>query len=119
MLIDIFDKKSIRGDEALHKIEASGDGVGTTSINFHEVAYGVLKRSRALEEFLTFPIMPYTREDAVLSSRIEVELEKKGTLVRRADTMIASVAISTACPFFTFDRKHFEPIAAFGLKLFE
>ncbi len=119
VIIDIFDKKSKRGEEALRRIEVSGDGVGTSSINFHEVAYGILKRSRALEEFLRFPILPYTREDAVLSSKIEVALEKKGTAVRRADAMIAAVAIGSACPIFTFDKKRFEPMGAFGLRLFE
>jgi predicted nucleic acid-binding protein len=118
VLIDIFDARSARGGHALDTIVASGDGVGTTSINLHEVAFGVVKRSGNLEDLLRFPVLPYTRENAVLSSRIEAGLEKKGTAARRADAMIASIAIGASCPLYTFDRKHFEPMKDFGLALF-
>jgi predicted nucleic acid-binding protein len=78
----------------------------------------VLKRSARLDDFLRFPVLPYGSQDAIVSSKIETELEKKGIPARRADRMVASVAIGAASPLSTFDLEHFEPMSEFGLRLF-
>ena len=41
--IEIFDRNSKRGDEALKKIERMGEDITTTSLNLHAILYGLHK----------------------------------------------------------------------------
>lgn len=43
VLIEVFDRGSERGDEALEAILGSGEDMATTSINLHEILYGLEK----------------------------------------------------------------------------
>ena len=43
VLIEILDKKSEKGDEALKQILQSGEEIATTVISLHEVLYGFHK----------------------------------------------------------------------------
>ena len=110
VLIEIFDRNSEKGDEALKKIERSGEDVTTTSLNLHEILYGLHKYTDhvKLERILVLDAVEFTKDDAVLSSKLEVETEKKGKKVPRFDAMIAAVAINRGFKLFTFNRKHFE-----------
>ncbi|MEM2341051.1 MAG: PIN domain-containing protein [Candidatus Bathyarchaeia archaeon] len=47
VLIEIFDRQSARGDEALRKLIERGEAVATTVINLHEF-YMLLKSMRSL-----------------------------------------------------------------------
>ena len=110
VLIEIFDRNSKRGDEALKKIERTGEDITTTSLNLHEILYGLHKYTdhAKLERILVLDVVEFTKDDAVLSSKLEVETEKKGKKVPRFDAMIAAVAINRGFKLFTFNRKHFE-----------
>jgi len=94
VLIEILDRKSEKGNEALAKILQSGEQVFTTAINIHEILYGLHKFGKPVKEILLLPILNYSKNDAVLSSKIELEAEKKGNPIRRTDTMIAAIAIN-------------------------
>jgi len=118
VLIEIFDKKSGRGDEALAKIIGSGDSPSTTAINLHEIKYGLQKYARPVKEVLQLPVLGYKKEDAQLSAKIELEAEKTGTPVRRTDAMIAAVTINNGARLYTLDLRHFQPLRALGLRLF-
>jgi len=118
ILIEIFDKKSGKGDEALAKIIESGDDLSTTAINLHEIAYGLQKYARPVKEVLQLPVLDYKKKDAQLSAKIELEAEKTGTPVRRTDAMIAAVAINNGARLYTLDLRHFRPLRAHGLRLF-
>lgn len=118
VLIEIFDRGSERGDEALEAILGSGEDVATTSINLHEILYGLEKYAKPVKDVLLLPVLNYTKRDARLSASIEVEAEKKGRAVRRTDAMIASVAINNGMLLYSFDLKHFEPLEYIGLNLF-
>ena len=118
VLIEILDKKSLRGDRALRAILDSKENICTTSLNIHEVLYGLRKYAKPIEDILQLPALKFTKEDARLSSEIELEMERKGTSIRRMDAMIGAIAISNASILFTLDRRHFEPLTTFGLKLF-
>ncbi|MEM2896358.1 MAG: hypothetical protein QW265_00915 [Candidatus Bathyarchaeia archaeon] len=37
VLVEIFDRKSSKGDEALNRILSSGEDIATTSINLNEI----------------------------------------------------------------------------------
>jgi tRNA(fMet)-specific endonuclease VapC len=118
VLIEIMDKKSDKGDEALKKIFDSNESISTTVINLHEILYGLKKYAKPIEEVLKLPTLNYTKEDAKLSAKIELEMEKRGFIIRRTDSMIAAITINNGAKLFTFDLKHFLPIKVFGLKLF-
>jgi len=118
VLIEIFDRKSEVGDKALKKILESGENIGITAINLHEILYGLEKYAKPVKEVLQLPLLSYTKRDAILSAKIELSLERIGTPVRRADSMIAAIAINNGANLYTLDLKHFKPIEALGLKLF-
>jgi tRNA(fMet)-specific endonuclease VapC len=118
VLIDILDKGSTRGDETMAKIESTEDEVWTTALNLHEVLYGCLKSSRPIDLLLSLDALPFSLEDAKLSSRIESGLEKKGAMVRRMDTMIAATVINHGGKICTYDLRHFERMEEFGLEIF-
>ncbi|MBA5942392.1 MAG: type II toxin-antitoxin system VapC family toxin [Methanophagales archaeon] len=85
VLIEVFDKKSALGEEILEKIEEHE--IATTSINLHEIVYGFLKvKKEIVNELIEFNILDYTRSDALLSAKLEVELEKIGKPAGRFDT---------------------------------
>jgi len=118
VLIEILDRRSKIGDEALKLILESGERIGTTSINLHEVLYGLQKYAKPVKEVLQLPVANYTKEDANLSAKIELDAERMGTPIRRTDAMIAAITINNGASLYTLDTKHFEPIKALGLKLF-
>jgi tRNA(fMet)-specific endonuclease VapC len=118
VLIEILDKKSEKGDEALKQILQSGEEISTTVINVHEILFALHKYGKPVKEILLLPVLNYMKKDAVLSSKIEFEAEERGNPVRRTDAMIAAIAINNGATLYTFDLKHFNPLRALGLKLF-
>ena len=118
-LIEIFDKRSGKGDEALRKILESDDKISTTAINLHEIMYGLHKYAKPVREVLQFPVLNFGKEDAQLSAKLEAETEKAGTTIRRTDAMIAGVTINNGATLYTLDLKHFKHLRAHGLKLFD
>jgi len=118
VLIEIFDKKSETGDEALKRILERGEDISITAINLHEILYGLQKYAKPVREVLRLPVLNFTKRDASLSAQIELEAESKGTLIRRTDAMIAAITINHGASLYTLDLKHFQPLKALGLKLF-
>lgn len=78
IVIEILDKKSRKGDEALKRIQTSGESIGITSITLHELLYGPDKYSKPVNEITQIPVLGYGKEDAVLSAKLELAAEKKG-----------------------------------------
>jgi len=118
VLIELFDKGSKEGDRALQEILQSGDNVSTTAISLHEVTYGLEKYARPVDAILRLPVLSYTKEDAHLSARVELDQERKGVPIRRADAMIAAITINNGARLYTMDFKHFKPLRTHGLRLF-
>jgi predicted nucleic acid-binding protein len=118
VLIEILDKKSRKGDEALKQILQSGEEICTTVINVHEILYGLHKYGKPVKEILLLPVLHYIKKDAALSSRIELEAEERGSPIRRTDAMIAAITMNNGANLYTFDLKHFNPLKSLGLKLF-
>jgi predicted nucleic acid-binding protein len=119
VLIEIFDRRSRKGDEALNKILESDDKISITAINLQEVIHGLHKYAKPVREVLHLPVLDYGKEDAQLSAKLEVEAEKAGTSIRRINAMIAAVTINNGASLYTLDLKHFKPLKAHGLKLFD
>jgi tRNA(fMet)-specific endonuclease VapC len=118
VLIEIFDRGSERGDEALEAILGSGEDVATTSINLHEILYSLEKYAKHVKDVLLLPVLDYTKRDARISAEIEVRAERRGSAIRRMDAMIASIAINRGALLYTFDVKHFKSLEDMGLRLF-
>ena len=85
VLIEIFDKRSGKGDEALRKTLESDDKISITAINLHEIMYGLHKYAKPVREVLQLPVLDFGKEDAQLSAKLEAETEKAGTTIRRCD----------------------------------
>jgi len=118
VVIEILQKKSPKGDEAVKQILSSGEEPCVTAITMHEVLLGLYKYGRPLREFLQFPVIDYTKKDAVLSSKLEFEAEKSGRPALRTDAMIAAMAINNRLSVYTFNIKHFTTFKSQGLMLF-
>ncbi len=118
VLIEILDENSKKGDAALKTLEEAGEDITLTSLNLHEIHYGLYKYADNLkiEKILMFDIVDFTKEDANLSAKLEVKAERKGNKTPRFDTMIAAVAINRGLKLFTFNKKHFKEFE--GLVLF-
>ena len=117
VLIEIFDKDSDKGETALKKLERSGEDIAITSLSLHEILYGHYKTGKTISGILEINTTEYNKKDAELSAKLELEVEKKGIMVPRIDTMIAAIALNRKARIYTFNKKHFQKIKQ--LKLFE
>jgi tRNA(fMet)-specific endonuclease VapC len=118
VLIEILDKKSQKGDEALNKIVESNENITITATNLHEILYGLQKYAKPIKEILQLPVLSYTKEDAKLAAELELKTEKTGITIRRTDAMIAATTINNNASLYTLDLKHFKPLEPLGLRLF-
>ncbi len=114
VLINILDKKTPLRKKILDKIrDYSNEEIVTTSLNLEEFLYGSLNRGIKIETnhaLLQLEILPFTKENAVISANLEVKLEKLGSKKPRGDVMIASIAIQHEAFLFTLNLKHFQII---------
>ena len=110
VLIEIFDKNSNKGGAALQRIEEAGEDISLTSLNLHEILFGMYKYAdkQKAEKIKLLEVVDITKDDAVLSARLELEAEKKGNKIPRFDAMIAAIAINRGFKLFTFNEDHFE-----------
>jgi predicted nucleic acid-binding protein len=116
VLIEIFDKGSTKGDDAIAKIEEIGEDIAITSINLHEIQYGIHKfGKKKIKELDLLATFEFNGTDAKLSAKLELECERKGTLVSRIDSMIAAIAINRKARIFTFNKKHFQSFSKLKL----
>ena len=118
VLIEIMDRRSERGEEALRIVLESGEPFGITVINLHEILYGLYKYGKPVDEVLLLPVLDFTKRDAELAAEIELKMERAGRPVRRLDAMIAAITINNGAKLFTYDLRHFKPMEALGLRLF-
>ena len=118
VLIELLDRKSEKGDQALKQTIESKEEVATAVISLHEVLYGLHKYGKTVQELLSLPILSYTKKDAVLSSKIELEAEQKGKNVCRTDAMIAAITINNSAKLYTFNLRRFEALQDLGLQLY-
>jgi predicted nucleic acid-binding protein len=121
VLIEILDKKSKKGDKILEKLTESGKKICTTSINMHEILYGLYKQKKrgVAGKVKALDALTFSKEDATISSKLEAELEKKGKPVARLDCMIAAIVIGRNAKLCTLNLKHFTHFERFGLKIFD
>ena len=117
VIIEVLDKNSNRGKALMLRIIESGEEYCTSSVNMHEVLYGVEKYSKNSRLVLHIPTLEFSKNDSELSSVLELSAERKGKAVPRMDAIVASIAINNGCSLYTLD-EHFEVFKDNGIKLF-
>lgn len=110
VLIEIFDKNSEKGDLALKKLESSKEDIAITSITLHEIVFGHYKCKKKVNDIVQINTLSFNKNDAALSAKIEYDLEKKGKIISRTDTMIAAITLNRKAKIYTFNKKHFQKI---------
>ena len=114
VLIEIFDKHSSLGGKAFEKLMEAGEDIALSSLTLHEVTFGLRKYGKkpvpALEKL---EIIPFSKEDALLSAILECDYEKKG--LSRIDSMIAASTINRKAKLYTFNQRHFKSISRLQL----
>ena len=82
-----------------------------------EVAAGVdaQESKSTLEE--AFNILPLDNDSLKIASKIWSKLRAKGSLIDERDLLIASICISKGLPLWTFNKKHFQRLVGFGLRM--
>ena len=118
MLIEIFDRKSVKGEGALKKILDSGECACITAINLHEILFGLEKYAKPVKEVLRLPVLSFMKRDAHVAAKIELDMEQYGCAIRRTDALMAAVTLNNGAVLCTFDVKHFKLLEKWGLKLF-
>ena len=114
---DLLDKRSSKGQSLLNKILESGEEYCTSSVNMHEVLYGIAKHSRVSSLVNQLQTLAYNRSDSELSAILEIDAERKGRSVPIMDAMVASIAINNGCSLYTLD-EHFKVFTDRGRDLF-
>ena len=117
VIIEVLDRKSDMGNVLMRRIIESGEEYCTSSVNMHELLYGLQKYSKDSHLVLQIPTLGYNKKDSELSAILELSAERKGRAVPRMDAIVASVAINNCCSLYTLD-EHFEVFTDKGLKLF-
>ena len=91
----------------------------TTSINIFEIWTGRLKKQEdsAKQLIRSLKKINFDENSALKAGDINLELKKSGELLDIRDVFIASICISNNLELFTLNKKHFERLTKFGLKL--
>jgi predicted nucleic acid-binding protein len=118
VLIEISDKRSKKGKEVYQKIIANGDDIAITSITLYETMYGLIKFKKQFYYLSAFPVYEFSKEDALLAAKLDLDLEKNGKKIKRMDIIIASTTINRGATLCTFDNE-FQQMKEFGLRLFQ
>jgi tRNA(fMet)-specific endonuclease VapC len=118
VLIEISDKRSNKGNEMYQKIIENGDDVAITSITLYETIYGLIKFKKPFYYLSSFRVYEFSKEDALLAGKFDLELEKNGKKIKRMDIMIASTTINRGATLCTFDNE-FQQMEELGLRLFQ
>ncbi len=102
------------------KAEIPGEPLAITTITLYEFLRGTEKIdevARILRD--NFAILGESVESIQISARIWRNLKKNGKPIQDADIIIAGIAIALKIPLWTRNRKHYERLENYGLKLYE
>jgi len=105
ILNDRFDLNKING--TLH----------TTSINTYEVWFGRKNNEDILKLLQMLNILEFDGRDAILAAEIMKKLRSDGREINERDVFIGAVCINKNVELSTNNKKDFERLKEFGLKL--
>lgn len=113
ILIEIS-KNNLQLKKELENIEGN---FSTTSVNLFEILSGERDNENldALIEDLNK--LNFDESSARAASKIFKSLKKKGNLIDARDIFIGAICIANNSTLFTHNKKHFDRLKEFGLKL--
>jgi predicted nucleic acid-binding protein len=100
------------------KIIANRDDLAITSITLYETMYGLIKFKKPFYYLSSFRVYEFSKEDALLAAKLDLDLEKNGKKIKRMDIIIASTTINRGATLCTFDNE-FQQMEELGLRLFQ
>ncbi len=109
----------LNGEDRVRKLL---DSITNAEIFFSTVTlFELLLRETNLHSIETLrekgKLLEFNEAAARKASSILKELKKRGNIIDLRDLFIASICIAHECPLATFNKKHFERIKEFGLRL--
>jgi tRNA(fMet)-specific endonuclease VapC len=105
--------------EVKRKIEETDAIFYTTPINIFEIWYGKEKQAGTKEFAERIIVKEITKEIGKNAADMMNILRKEGEIIDVRDIFIASVCIEDNLELFTSNKKHFQRLKKFGLKLVE
>lgn len=111
-----FLRKSHKAKETLNKL---GGEFYTTQINLFEIWSGrLIDEEKTIKEMLNSLIkFDFDEDAAIKAGDIMVNLKKSGNIIDFRDLFIASICIVNNLELLTNNKKHFERLKKYGLKL--
>jgi len=89
----------------------------TTSVNVFELWQGERPLEKITYTINTLVVFDFDKDSAKIAGRIMKILKKEGKQLDMRDLFIASICIKNDLKLFTLNKKHFERLKRFGLKL--
>lgn len=77
IIIEVLDKNSDKCQEFMLKIVKNGSEYCTSSVNMHELLYGIEKYSKDSRLVLQIPTLEYGKKDSELSALLKLSTEKR------------------------------------------
>tara|TARA_Y100000310_G_C20014065_1_gene504296 strand:+ start:94 stop:486 length:393 start_codon:yes stop_codon:yes gene_type:complete len=111
VLIEITKQNQTKANEILKYLEEKS--ISITAITLFEHLAGLKNEEDNKLDLKTYN---FTKDDAVLASKMIVKLRKQGTEINFRDLFIASTCKSNDLELMTLD-KHFKNFEQFGLRL--
>lgn len=115
IIIDFLKKKpGLQG--YLHSLEAD---FCTTQVNVFEIWSGRLEKEEVLirDVLDSLDKFDFDERAAFIAADIRLNLRKKGDLIDFRDIFVAAICIAEGVELLTNNKKHFERMKKFGLKL--
>ena len=108
-----------KNPETKRIIDELGEEFYTTQINTFEVWSGRLKHEEStIKDVLDSLIkIDFNENSALKAGDIQIKLKESGDLIDFRDLFIASICIVNNLELLTNNKKHFERLKKFGLKL--
>ena len=88
-----------------------------TVINVFELWSGRVKNETIYETISSFDVKEFDKPSSFLAGDIRKKLRASGEEIDIRDIFVAAICISNDIELFTYNKKHFERLRKFGLKL--
>jgi tRNA(fMet)-specific endonuclease VapC len=84
----------LKGNIYVREILEKAEDFYVSSLSVFEVLLGRVKEDEILDFLSSFKIVPFTKKDSILASKIYKKLKEKGKLIGIVDILISSQALN-------------------------
>ncbi len=114
---DVLINIAKRDAKTLQQISTLSMNYATTTINVFEIWQGRKDAEQAHELFSALLILPFTDVAALIAGNIARLLRENGESLDLRDLFIATICITNDVELLTSNKKHFERLKKYGLRL--